>query len=197
MGEKEQHDNPDPGTESEAIDGLRQLLFPEEFRIGPPRNVVAPEPAAEHEPERPGPNEAADSRAHDRVVAELSTCLWYLKTRYFKRAWDDAETNDDEPRTRRALGRLQKTIQVLSKHGIEVLDPTDKRYPPGGEGMMRPIEFLPTPGLTFEVVNETIAPIIFRGDRLIRRGEVFVAVPIEGGETGQAETVDPADAEEQ
>jgi hypothetical protein len=119
-------------------------------------------------------------------VAELASCLWYLKTKHFKVKWDDTESSDDDPRVRRALGRLNKAIERLRQDGIEVQDPTNTRYPQGGEGMMRPIQFLPTDGLTVEVVSETVAPIIYRDDRLIQRGEVFVAVP------KREEAADPA-----
>jgi hypothetical protein len=107
--------------------------------------------------------------------------LWYLKTKHLRQAWDDDGTgdnaNDDDPRVRRAIGRLNRGIDALKGSGIEIEEPTNKRYPPGGEGMMRPLQFQPTAGLTFETVTETVAPIVYRNGQLIQRGEVFVAVP--------------------
>ncbi|MFW6106895.1 MAG: hypothetical protein ACOC8H_01915 [bacterium] len=172
---------------SSILDSVRQLCFPAEFRIAAPPVPLDSLEGVEVEPQSaPAPQTdetaaaASDSAASNQLVAELATCLWYLKTKHFKREWDDPETGDDNPRVRRALNRMNKSMDVLKENGIEVCDPTNKRYPPGGEGMMRPIQFLPTPGLTFEVVSETVAPIIYRDDRLIQRGEVFVAVPKEG-----------------
>ena len=56
---------------------------------------------------------------------------------------------------------------------------------------MRPLQFQPTAGLTFEIVSETIVPIIYLDHCLIQRGEVFVSVPIEEPMASDAvETVD-------
>jgi hypothetical protein len=115
----------------------------------------------------------------DKLVVEIGTCLWYLKTKYFKRAWDDTDDDGDDPRLRRALSRLNKGMLALKESGIEVHDPVNERYPQGGEGTMRPIQFVPTPGLAFERVSETVSPIIYRQERLIQAGEVYVSVPKE------------------
>ncbi|MGO9119697.1 MAG: hypothetical protein ACLQPD_19055 [Desulfomonilaceae bacterium] len=184
MSENKYKDEPIIGIESGILDDLRQLWFPAEFRIAAPAlptdvletaEVEAQAVADVRPQERPDPQ--SDLLAQNRLLTELITCLWYLKTKHFKRKWDDHETGDDDPRIRRTLGRLNKSIEALKDRGIEVHDPTNQRYPRGGEGMMRPIQFLPTAGLTFEMVSETVVPIIYREDRLIQRGEVFVAVP--------------------
>ena len=171
-----------------VLDDLRQLQFPTEFRITAPGLPLDPEQmlqatvvtaSAPPTQEQPAETAPAEEGAADRVLAELATCLWYLKTKHFKRNWEEADTGDDDPRVRRTLGRLSKGIDALKREGVEVDDPTNKRYPQGGEGMMRPIEFEPTAGLTFDLVTDTVTPIVYRGDRLIQQGEVFVAVPQE------------------
>jgi len=166
------------------LDSIRQLWFPPEFRIAPPIPPLDAPDTAEAEQQAAPVIEAQEqsawpegSRKANRLIAELVTCLWYLKTKYFKRNWDEAELSGDDPRVRRALGRINRCISTLNKSGVEVHDPTGSRYPPGAEGMMRPIQFLPTDGLEFEVVSETVVPIIYRDERLVQRGEVFVAVP--------------------
>ena len=53
---------------------------------------------------------------------------------------------------------------------------------------MRPIQFDPTPGLTYQKVTETVAPIIYHQGRIIQRGEVFVAVPQEPSSVPKAES---------
>lgn len=163
---------------------IRQLQFPAEFRISPSIEAGPPPEAQEGEGNtdpvseaESGPVMIPETGASDRVLAEVATCLWYLKTKHFKTGWGDFDETEADPRDRRALGRISRGIDALSKDGIEVQDPTNMRYPPGGEGMMKPIQFLPTTGLTYELVSETVKPIIYREDRLIQRGEVFVAVP--------------------
>jgi hypothetical protein len=78
------------------------------------------------------------------------------------------------------LGRLNRGLDALKAHDVEIQDPTNKRYQPGSEGTMRPIQFDPTPGLDHQRVAETVVPIIYLKGRIIQRGEVFVAVPVEG-----------------
>jgi len=115
-----------------------------------------------------------------RTVAEMATCLWYLKTKFFKREWNNDDISHDEPSARRALGRINRGIDALKAANIDVQDPVDKRYPPGSESLMKPSDFLPKEGLTYAKVESTVVPIIFFGDQLIQQGEVFVAVPKSG-----------------
>ncbi|MBI3248807.1 MAG: hypothetical protein HYZ50_20080 [Deltaproteobacteria bacterium] len=187
---------------SSILESLRQMWFPAEFRIAPPNllldigtkvQTVAPlDPVVQPEEQLPTP---PDSSRSDQLVAEFATCLWYLKTKHFKQAWDDTETANDDPRVRRALIRLNKSIDALKAGGFEVQDPTNKRYPPGSEGTMQPIQLLPTAGLTFDMVSETVAPIIYRDDRLIQRGQVFVAVPQEKPAVTSAAAASPSSTE--
>ncbi|MGE0575787.1 hypothetical protein [Reyranella sp.] len=158
------------------------------------RRKLDPEPAAvaaTAAPDRPA--SASDGREssseypiheevghpiREEVVTELANCLWYLKTRYFKRQWLDEENADPDARTRHALGRLDRAIRALDKVGIRLVDPTGTRYPPGGEAMMTPLQFEPTAGISTDTVSQTARPMVFRGSRLIQRGEVFVSVPL-------------------
>ncbi len=184
---------PELAIKSSILDSMRQLGFPAEFRISMPEDrwdafemvdTVEEQRPVVQPAEPPRPSAPDDRQALQPLVTELVTCLWYLKTQYLKRGWDDHEIGDDDPRVRRALGRVRKAIDTLTAHGIEVYDPTHSRYPSGGEGLMRPIEFRPTAGVAFEIVTETVVPIIYRDEQLIQRGEVFVAVP--QGETRPA-----------
>jgi hypothetical protein len=128
-------------------------------------------------PARP-PSKPATPAVPPLALAEVASCLWYLKTRHFKRDWNNEDTTDDDPRTRRTLGRLNKGVDALKKCGIEVEDPTGKRYATGSEAMMKPLDFAQTEGLTYEKVSETVSPLIYWNGRIIQRAEVFVAVPM-------------------
>ena len=129
------------------------------------------------------------------ALAEVATCLWYLKTKHFKRDWDGQDGAEDDPRVRRAVGRLNKGIEALKKAGFDIQDPTNKRYQTGSEGTMRPLQFDPTPGINVPRVTQTVAPIVYLNERLIQRGEVFVAVPQEttGPSSGQSASVEAPD----
>lgn len=117
------------------------------------------------------------------LLAEVATCLWYLKTKFFKRDWENEDNGDDDPRVRRALGRLYRTIDILKKAGLEIDDRTGKRYYSGTESLIKPM-FQPTAGLTYEKVAEMAVPIVHLNGQLIQRGEAFIAVP--DSQTGSA-----------
>ena len=164
---------------------LRQMMQPPEFRIaetGTPLTIerlaeaVSP-PEAVVGSNAPAPPDAT-AGLNIPALAEAATSLWYLKVKFFKRTWDDDSASDDDPRVRRALGRISKGIDALKALGIEVEDRTNKRYPPGGAYLMRPIELTPTEGITYERVTDTVTPIVYFQGKLAQAGEVFVAVPI-------------------
>ncbi len=210
MSDKVPADEPKVGAKRSMLDSIRQWLFPPEFRISPPcpspnssqstveEAATIPDANAElpntsqssaegttvpDANEEPQTIPSTDGPPANQLIAEIASCLWYLKTKHFKKAWgndatDDGDT-DEDPRVRRAIGRLNRGIDALKDNGIEIDDPTNKRYPPGGEGMMRPLQFQPTAGLTCEMVTETVTPIVYRNGQLVQRGEVFVAVPQE------------------
>jgi hypothetical protein len=149
-----------------ATSGRRRKVDPQAARVAAPSALAdRREPAREH----PFPED---------VVTELANCLWYLKTRYFRRRWLDEEAADPDARTRHALGRLDRAIRALDKAGIRLVDPTGTRYPAGGEAMMTPLRFEPTAEVSADTVSETARPMVFRGNSLIQRGEVFVSVPL-------------------
>jgi hypothetical protein len=160
---------------------VRQLLYPVEFRITLPRiseaAVTEEAEAGVQHSEQANSGTQPPTDEWERVVADVATCLWYLKTKYFKRDWSDLDPESDDAKERRALGRLERGIEALVQAGIEVHDPTNDRFPIGGEGMMKALQTVPTPGLSHATVTETVRPIVYRGDRQIQRAEVFLAVP--------------------
>ncbi len=170
---------------SGLMDEMRQGAYPSEWRIEPAVTVALPrKPVAEVREDsskgRKNSREDRQSALTAAALAEVATCFWYLKTKHFKKEWQNEDTADDDPRTRRTLGRLNKGVDAIKKCGIEVVDPTGKRYPSGGEAMMRPLDFVPTDGITFETVTEAVLPMVYWNGHLVQRAEVFVAVPRQG-----------------
>jgi hypothetical protein len=163
---------------------VRQLTYPPEHRIALPRAKRAAQAAQAAAPTPPAPQPATpmvgeDTARLDQLIGEMANCLWYLKTKFFRREWEDVDNSDDDPRVRRAISRLNRGIDALTRTGAQVRDPTNGRYHEGSEGLMRPIQLQPTQGLKTATVSETVTPIVFRDEMLIQQGEVFVAVPAE------------------
>jgi len=189
-----------PDLKNRLFDEIRQFQFPPEFRIAAPAFFVDVPEIAESDSSEivqqvEEPLSVSEQARSYQMVAEMANCLWYVKTKHFRRDWESKDTGDEDPRVRRALGRLNRGIDSLKEGGFEVHDPTNERYPQGGENMMRPIQFQPTAGLTFDKVTETVTPIIYHNDRLIQRGEVFVAVPKEAPLKVSDQTSEPASLE--
>lgn len=165
------------------MEDVRQASVEPAHRISPPVRRFRPTKiVTETAVAVPKPKKAerveSDMIAALPALAELANCLWYIKTRHFKREWQDESATDDDPRTRRTLGRLNKGADALKKLGLEVEDPTGKRYPTGGEAMMRPIDIVPTQGLTYDMVTEVTTPLIYWKGAVVQRAEVFVATPM-------------------
>ena len=175
---------------------IRQGSFPSEFRIAElqmPVTFDAPSvPLVVQPPPAPPPSEP---RIEPKTLAELANTLWYLKTKFFKRKWEDLEAADDDPRVRRAISRINRCSEELLEAGFKIEDPTGERYRAGSEGMMRPVQLLPTDGITMETVSDTVTPLIYRNGTLFQRGEVFVATPKAAPET-QPESQAPLPVEE-
>lgn len=175
---------PEPATAS-PIEGVSRTrstkaATPRRQRAAEPEPagiVATPAPDASAPPERSG-EPAREHLFPEEAVIELANCVWYLKTRYFRRQWQDEDGADPDARTRHALGRLDRAIRALDKAGITLVDPTGTRYPPGSEAMMTPLQFEPTAGVSTDTVSQTARPMVFRGKSLIQRGEVFVSVPL-------------------
>ena len=166
---------------NDTVGSLRQLGFEEPFRINISslnqiaiENSVAVEKVSEA-------IENVDVVHHSilpKHLIELANSLWYLKTKYFKRSWTDTLCDDDDPRSRRALSRINKAVDSLAELQIIVTDPIGARYAAGGQAMISPIQFIPTEGVSDERISEVVAPVIFASDDLIQRGQVFVSVPL-------------------
>jgi hypothetical protein len=178
---------------SSLLDDVLQLAYAPEHQIKRPTRMRRARTAViDDQPPGPAVPQATEASARSRqvsgpppipaippdLVIEVANCFWYVKTKHFRKDWTDDEAADDDPRARRTLGRLNRGIKALEDAGIKLIDPKGTRYPQGGEGLMRPIQFDPTAGMTVEMVSETVRPMVFLGDYLIQRAEVFVAVPL-------------------
>ncbi|HNY30157.1 MAG TPA: hypothetical protein PKO15_04640 [Fibrobacteria bacterium] len=160
-----------------SLDALRKLGAPEGSRPAKGTPPAARPTSSTQPPVRDAAPKGIQT-FDSALLATTATSLWYLKTKFFRKEWGDVEPTDDDPRVRKALARLEKGMDALRSIGLVVEDPTRRRYSAGSESM-KAIQIEPTESVTFEVVTETVQPVVYLGDRLIQRGEVFVAVPVE------------------
>jgi hypothetical protein len=135
--------------------------------VAPAASVVAAAPAED-------PAAREQSARLDRAIAKVAVCLWDIR-----RKLAGSEVVGQDRKLRMLPRRAEAAIAALEDLGVEIDDPIGRPYKTGSEGMNP--NFLPTPGATEERVVETIAPIVYRDERLIGRGDVFVAIraPIE------------------
>lgn len=158
---------------------LRQWQYPPEFRIARPAapevTTLPPEPDPSTAPvvaaipaEDPAARE--QSARLDRAIAKVAVCLWDIRRRL-----EGSEAVGQDRKLRQLPRRAEAAVTALEDLGVEIDDPIGRPYRTGSEGMNP--KFLPTPGATEETIIETIAPIVYRDDRLIGRGDVFVATP--------------------
>jgi len=181
------------GAVNSVRDGIRQFGYPPEFRIPRPAGAEFAEAQAEHAVPVPQPDpcspDAGQPSVSPSALADVATCFWYLRTKHFRREWANEDTADDDPRTRRTLGRLNKGVDALKRAGIELEDPTGKRYADGSGGTMKPLDFVQTEGQAHRAVSETVKPLVYWEGRIVQQAEVFVAVPMAGAREPERDAV--------
>jgi hypothetical protein len=163
----------------QLIGGLRQLLYPREFRIGKPLwppdlvemldklgslrltddNVISTtsiDPTADKD--------------RVRLLVDVGTGLWRLGQKM-------VEPGTDRPleTMRKAFRHWQSTWDALAEAGVEIQDHTGKPFDSGQE--LIPVLFQPTPGLERERILETVKPSIYYKGKRIQVGEVIVGKP--------------------
>jgi hypothetical protein len=168
------------------IAGVRQLLYPKEFRIAPlawPDDLVS---SLERLARSPAPVETAASGQEDaaslkervRMLADVGTGLWRLRQKMVRPG--TSEPLDD---MRRAYRHLESVWDTLAQSGLEIQDHTDTLFDSGLS--LKVIAFQPTPGLGREMVIETIKPTIYYKGQSIQMGEVIVGTPERADDAAQ------------
>ncbi len=169
------------------LTSLRQLRYPREFRIAPPRVPPALWPLlegllarsrADGAPPAAGRSETGDAGASARLLTQLGTDLWRLRQKMI-----DPATGRPLDSMRRAFRHLESAWDTLAAEGLTIQDHTDTPYDAGLA--LKVVAFQPTPGFTAERVTETIKPSIYLKGRAVQMGEVIVGTP-ESGPSGAA-----------
>ena len=158
------------------LDALRQILYPREFRIGPPvwpeetlRNFEAIATSLESLTKQAATEVKDES---NQLIAEVGTWLWRLG-----QDLSGLGKEGSSGELRHLSRRLEAAWDALTQNGIKVQDHTGEVY--DGGMSVRVLAFEPVPGLGREQIIETVTPTIYRGDRLVQYGEVIVGRPAE------------------
>ena len=161
--------------------GIRQLLFPPEFRIAPPvqqrelkalMQQVAQLEEAGAAPAQPAGEDPEAIKERMRFLVELGTGLWRVR-----RSMLDPDTDEPLEGIGRAYRHLESTWDAMVEAGITIKDHTGEVVPEGGRYAVKVLSFEPTPGIGRETVVQTIRPTIYYQDELIQMAEVIVATP--------------------
>jgi hypothetical protein len=158
--------------------GLRQYLYPREFRIRP---AVWSGEIREQLREiavllsTPKPASAAPGK---RFLADLATGLWRLRNKMI-------QPGSDRPldEMRRAFTHLQSVWDALTAEGMAIHDHTGQPFQPGRS--LNVLAFQPTEGLTRDTIVQTIKPTVYLKDDLVQTGEVIVGTPEEHSQSVQ------------
>ncbi len=131
------------------------------MEIHPPDNLVV---AASTTPEE------FQINLSPSLMAQLVTSLWRLEPKLNKPG--TTEARDD---LRLARRHLDSAWSTLEEAGVKILDYQNKPYDSGLA--LQVLAFQPVPGLSGQIVLETLKPTILFQDNLIQKGEVIVGIP--------------------
>jgi hypothetical protein len=111
-----------------------------------------------------------DYQQQIRLMVEVCTGLWRIEQNV--KIPPGVEPNDKQRRANRHVNSL---LDKVRESGFTIKDHTNEPYDSGMN--LNVVAFDPRPGISHEVIVETIKPTIHVNDHLIQIGEVIVASP--------------------
>jgi hypothetical protein len=113
---------------------------------------------------------ASLSPEEKRLLVDLGTALWRLQK---------VVMEPDKERPRRGMKIVSRHLtsawDIMRQRGLKVQSHTGCKFDTGQS--LAVLAFQPTPGITHEVVLETVKPTLYLKDTLIQMGEVIVGIP--------------------
>ena len=103
-------------------------------------------------------------------MADIATNAWKAKSRML-----DPATGNVRDGMSRIYRHVDGILESLQSMGLEVKDHTGDAFDYGLP--LKVVTAQPTPGITREIVLETIKPTIFWLQQIIQTGEVVIATP--------------------
>jgi len=153
------------------FDGVKQLAYPKEWRIGPSstdrgelaerlkrlESLLVKSPAIE-----------------EPFIVAIATEVWRTRRRFMR------FLDITEDKVRKVDGALKRIEKVLKENEVQIIDIEGEKYDVGMADIVvigsEPREDIKGGE---EVILETIGPTIFWKDRLINKGKVIIGVSIE------------------
>jgi hypothetical protein len=158
--------------------GLRQRMFPGEFRIPEapwPEDTIAQleriaEQITKHASAEKSREDLQSSAGHKAFLADVGTGLWRLRQKM-------TQPGTDKPleEMRRAYRHFESVWDALERDGVKIYDHTGEDFDAGRS--IKVLAYQPTAGLSRERVTETIKPTIYVNDERVQMGEVIVGTP--------------------
>lgn len=165
------------------LNEIRQWCYPQEFRINrPPRGLLENDDNAvlrslskvintlSVDASIAGIQPSRSAADDEQFISELATRLWRLR-----KCLQQAGSQEPTDGVERGYRHLERLFTRLEHLGIRVVDRTGEFYDPGMS--LKVVSSEPMNGIGREIIKETIAPAIYRGENLIQVPQVVVGVP--------------------
>jgi len=104
-------------------------------------------------------------------MAKIATGLWRAHRKMLV-----VGTHKPRDDMQRAFKHVQSVFRVLEDEQVRIRDHTGEPWIDGRA--IDAIEYQPTPGLTREMITETIRPSVFCGEEHVQRAQVIVGTPM-------------------
>lgn len=152
---------------------IMRMTIPDEFEIPAyewPANLQQAITASIAARNDGGPVGRAAEGLPAEVLVDLSTGLWRLRQKMHRPG-----TQQPLDEVKRAYRHLESVWDALAAAGVDIQDYSDCPFDPGMS--LKVVSFQPTPGLSRDLIVETIKPSIYLKGKPIQMGEVIVATP--------------------
>ena len=104
------------------------------------------------------------------LFLDLANSAWDLR-----RSTTDVRTAEIKPNMSRVARHVDRLWDSLEQAGLKIQDHIDQPFDSGQS--LKVLAFQPTPGITREVVIETVRPTVYLRDYRLQIGQVIVGTP--------------------
>lgn len=116
-------------------------------------------------------------------LLDLANSAWDLR-----RVTTDVRTPETKPNMSKVARHVDRLWDCLEQAGLKIQDHLDQPFDSGQS--LDVLAFQPTPGITREIVIETVRPTVYLQDRRLQMGHVIVGTPQMAVEEAKNDTND-------